>query len=389
MIIGLVGAPNKGKSTIFSAMTQQEVPIADYAFTTINPNLGVAYVARKCVETELGVKCKPRTAMCRNGTRYMPVNVIDVAGLVPGAHLGKGMGNQFLNDLVSADALVQVVDISGTTDVNGLSAEGSDPAVDVEMVRKELAQWLAGIILRHMADLSRRQDGSAALHELLSGFKATVREIEDAGNKSYLPMSNINWTAQEAVKFSEALLRTNKPMVVAANKMDRGSAEALDALRKRLAGTEVIECSGAIELALVKAAKSGVIEYDRYSNEIKVNASASAEQAKAIAYMEGYVKRHAGTGVQRLLDTAVFGLLGNIVVYPVEDETHYTDHFGNVLPDALLMRSGSTAYDLAEKIHSELAKRMKYAVDVKRKMRVQKEYVLKDGDVIKIVSTAK
>ncbi len=389
MIIGLVGAPNKGKSTIFSAMTSLDVPIADYAFTTINPNLGVAYVAKKCVEVELEVKCKPRTAMCKNGTRYLPVNIVDVAGLVPGAHLGKGMGNQFLSDLISADALVQVVDISEKTDINGSACESSDPYLEIEMIRKELAEWLTGIIMKHMPELGRRKDGNVALHELLYGLKARLEDIADAGSRSYLSLNSINWAKSDAMKFAEALLKINKPMIVAANKMDKGSKEAVDKLRAKLAGIEVVECSGAIELALSKAAKSGVIDYDRSSNVIKVNDSAKKEQRDAIDYMDRYVKAHGGTGVQKIIDAVVFKLLDNIVAYPVEDETHYADHFGNVLPDAMLMKNGSTAYDLAMRVHSDIAKSMKYAVDARSKMRIQKEYVLKDDDVIKFVSTAK
>lgn len=389
VIIGLVGAPNKGKSTIFSAMTSIDVPIADYAFTTINPNLGVAHVAKKCVEVELGVKCKPRNSLCRNGIRYIPVNVIDVAGLVPGAHLGKGMGNQFLNDLISADVLVQVVDISGKTDINGSASEYSDPYLEVEMVRKELAEWIAGIILAKMPSLQRRSDSDVGLHELLSGLKASLYDIHDAGSRSSLALSSINWTKAEAVKFAEELLKINKPMIIAANKMDIGSEDAVSKLRAKLGGIPVIECSGAIELALSKAAKSGVIDYDPYSNSITIKDTARREQREAVEYMERYVKKHGGTGVQKILDSAVFVLLKNIVAYPVEDETHYADHFGNVLPDALLMKNGSTALDLAMRIHSDIARSMKYAVDAKSKMRIQKEYVLKDNDVIRIVSAAK
>ncbi len=389
MIIGLIGAPNKGKSTIFSAMTSIDVPIADYAFTTINPNLGVAHVAKRCAEVELGVKCKPRNSTCKNGTRHIPVNVIDVAGLVPGAHLGKGMGNQFLNDLISADVLVQVVDISGKTDINGSATDYSDPYLEIEMIRKELAEWIAGIILKQMPSLQRRSDSDVGLHELLTGLKASLVDIHDAGSRSSLTLSNINWAKSDAIKFAEALLKINKPMLIAANKMDKGSEEAVNKLRAKLGNIPVVECSGAIELALSKAAKSGVIDYDSSSNAITVKDTAKKEQKDAIEYMDKYVKKHGGTGVQKIIDYSVFKLLGNIVAYPVEDETHYADHFGNVLPDALLMKGGSTAYDLAMRIHSDIAKSMKYAVDAKSKMRIQKEYVLKDDDVIKIVSSAK
>ncbi len=386
MLIGLVGAPNKGKSTIFSAMTSAEAQIADYAFTTIKPNLGVAYATKKCAESGLGVKCAPRNSMCIDGMRRVPINIIDVAGLVPGAHLGKGMGNQFLNDLIAADALIQVVDISGKTDINGVASEGNDPSIEIEMIRDEMAEWLADIIIRHVSKLSKRSDGDTALLEVLSGLKAGIGQIKDAASKNYLTLSNINWNRDNAKSFALSLLGLNKPLIVAANKMDLGDESKLDALKSKLKGIEVVGCSGAIELALTKASKSGVIRYNTGDSDFGVSGSASPEQKAALEYMHGYVKKHSGTGIQELLDKTVFGLLDNIVVYPVEDETHYTDHSGNILPDAILMKKGETAYNLAERIHTGIARSMKYAVDARTKMRLQKDYVLNDGDIIKIVT---
>lgn len=389
LLIGIVGAPNKGKSTIFSAMTSQEAEIADYAFTTIKPNLGVTYATKECAEVELKVKCRPRNSACAGGIRRIPANVIDVAGLVPGAHLGKGRGNQFLNDLISADVLIQVVDLSGKTDENGSPCSGCDPSVEVNMIREEMAEWLAEIIVRHKNTLSKRSDGEAAVVELLSGFKTSMEQVRRAADKSSIILANTNWDDSMAKKFALALLSENKPVVVAANKADQAGEGAIDALRKKLDGVIVIKCSAAIELALVKAAKSGIIDYSPGATNFNLLKEVSAEQKKALDYMNNYLKSNGGTGVQEVVNAAVFGVLDNIVVYPVEDETHYSDHSGNVLPDAILVKRGSTAYDLAARVHSEIAKGMKYAVDAKRKMRVQKEYELKDGDVIRIVSTAK
>lgn len=386
LLVGLVGAPNKGKSTIFSAMTANEVQIADYAFTTIKPNLGVAYASRRCAEIDLGIKCRPRNSVCKNGFRQIPINIIDVAGLVPGAHLGKGRGNQFLNDLINAEVIIQVVDISGKTDMNGAGCEGSDPAVEVEMIRNEMAAWLGGIITSHISSLSNRSDGDVALLEILSGLKSDIDQIRRAASANSLPLSGISWKPEKARAFAKSLLKENKPLIIAANKMDRGREEDLEGLRKKLSGVEVIPCSGAIELALVKAANKGMIDYVSGMNSFNIVKEASSEQKSALSYMQGYIKDHGGTGIQALLDKAVFGTLDNLVVYPVEDESHYADHSGNILPDAILMRKGSTAYDLAAKIHTDIAKGMKYAIDARTKMRLQKDYVLKDGDVIKIVT---
>jgi ribosome-binding ATPase YchF (GTP1/OBG family) len=389
MLVGIIGAPNKGKSTIFSALTLADAEIADYPFTTIKPNMGVAYVTKECVHGELGVGCKPRNSVCANGVRRIPVNIIDVAGLVPGAHLGKGMGNQFLNDLINADALIQVVDVSGTTDVEGKPCTWSDPAIDVNMIKEELGEWLAKIIMAHAGALAKRSDGAKAMEELLSGFKVTAEQVAKAADANSLALSNINWSATRAKNFAVTLLALNKPLIIAANKLDKSSGDKLIALKAKLSEEMVVGCSGAIELALKKASKNGVIEYLPGASSFSINKNATPEQEKALNYMLKYTEANRGTGVQEVLNRAYFDLLQNIVVYPVEDENKYTDHFGNTLPDAILMRNGSTVLELAAKIHTDLAKNMLYAIDAKKKMRVSKDYKLKDNDVLKIVTAGK
>ena len=389
MQIGIAGAPNKGKSTIFSALTMVEAEIAPYPFTTIKPNFGTAYATRACVERELGVKCKPRNSLCINGVRHIPVSMVDVAGLVPGAHLGKGMGNQFLSDLMGADALIHVVDLSGRTDAEGNPGEGFDPADDVRMVHDEMTSWLAGIVMRHIKSLSRKSGDGRALFELLSGFNVSEEQIKRAADLGSLSVSHMAWSEEDARRFADALLRMSKPTIIAANKLDISGDGALDALRGRLRGFTVIGCSGAIELALKRAGSKGVIDYVPGSSVFEIRGDASAEQRNALSYMAAYLRKNGGTGVQDLINTAVFKVLDNVVVYPVEDENKYTDHFGNVLPDAILMRRGSRALDLAGRIHTDLARSMLYAVDAKKKMRLGKDYELRDDDVIKIVSAAK
>jgi len=389
MLIGIIGAPSKGKTTLFSALTLVKAEISSRPFTTINPNYGIAYATTKCVDSELGVSCNPKNSICSNGIRQIPINVIDVAGLVPGAHLGKGMGNQFLNDLIQADALVQVVDISGKTDEYGNPCDNCDPAKEVNMVQNELAAWLAEILQRHMSSIARRNDGSVAIKEILSGFNVSVEQIHKAADANYLSLLNIAWSQEDTLEFADALIRLSKPVLIAANKLDAASTEQLEELRRRLSGYEVVGCSAAIELALRRAAKSGLIDYIPGSSTFSERGKPTEEQGHALEYMLQYINKHNGTGVQEVINKVVFGVLNTIVVYPVEDENKYMDHNGNVLPDAIIMRKGSTALDLAEKIHSELAKKMLYAIDAKKKVRVGKEYVLKNNDVIKIVSAAK
>lgn len=390
MLIGIVGAPNKGKSTLFSALTLNEVAIADYPFTTIHPNMGVTYVTRPCPEKELKTKCKARNSLCINGTRKIPINIIDAAGLVEGAHEGKGMGNQFLNDLAASDALMLVVDASGKTDPNGNPCESCDAIEDVKMVKNELVAWLSSIISKHMNQISKRNDGIDALAEVLTGLKINKEEIKFTIDATNLSSTRISWNENDLRKFSEQLLEISKPMLIVANKCDiKGSEIQLSMLKSSFGEKNVIAVSAAIELALKKAEEQQIIAYEPGARTFKIiNESITKEQLDALRYMQQFVSSK-GANAQAVVNYMVFGLLERIVVYPVEDENKYTDHFGNVLPDAVLMKKGSTALDLAATIHTEIAKKMLYAVDARTKMRLAKDYVLKDNDVIKIVSAAK
>ena len=388
MLIGIIGAPNKGKSTLFSALTLKEAEIADYPFTTINPNFGIAYATCRCAEKELGVKCNPRNSLCTDGTRKIPVNVVDVAGLVEGAHEGKGMGNQFLSDLAAADALILVADASGKTDPNGNSCDSCDPCNDVEIVNTELVEWVASIIQKHASALSKRADGAEALAGILTGLKATTEQIKVAISKCSLSQVKINWSEADTRRFAKEILALSKPILIIANKSDaKGSEERAAMLASRFGSGNVIACSAAIELALRKAERQGVIARSGEGFGI-VEGKATKEQLNALKYMLDFT-RTKGTNVQEALNRVVFKLLDNIVVYPVEDENRYTDHFNNVLPDAILMRKGSTALDLANAIHTEIGKNMLYAVDARTKRRLGKDYVLNENDVIRIVSAAK
>jgi ribosome-binding ATPase len=390
MLIGIVGAPNKGKSTLFSALTTNDVAIADYPFTTIKPNLGVAYATKKCVHVELGVKCNARNGMCVNGIRMFPINVTDVAGLVEGAHAGKGMGNQFLNDLANADALIIVADVSGKTDAAGNKTNEANPIDDIKMVNDELVQWLSGTIKKHMSTISRRADGVIALHEVLVSFGTTKEDIESAAGAAHLSTSKPKWSDEETSAFAKELIKRTKPTIIAANKSDViGSNKNVDTLKKEFGSDNVIPCSAAMELALRKAAKMKIIDYMPGANDFTwVDKEASKERVEALKHMQEFLKTK-GTNVQELVNKATFDLLNNIVVYPVEDENKYIDGFGHVLPDGILLKRGSTTLQLAEKIHTNIAKGMLYAIDARTKLRLGKDHVLKDNDIIKIVSAAK
>ena len=388
LTLALAGKPNCGKSTFFKAATMANAEIANYPFTTINPNFGVAYVRTKCACTELKVKCNH----CVEGNRFVAVNLIDVAGLVPDAHKGKGLGNQFLDTLRQADAILHIIDASGGTDSEGnpVGAGNHDPTEDVKFLGYEMTMWVHGILDKHWTRISRGSQGKGhAIQEGVAETFATlgitfedVRDIE-----LNLKIDLVHATMDDLIPFCAEIVKISKPMLIIGNKFD----EAPEALRAKLAEARVAFSSAASELALRNAATANVVKYLPGDEEFKVvnEASLSAPQKAGLAKIAGVMKECKGTGVQQAINRAVFELLDMIVVYPVEDENHYCNKQGDVLPDAYLMRKGSTPKDLAFQVHTEIGKGFLYAVDARTKMRIKETHELKNGDVIKIVSAAK
>jgi len=388
MLIGVVGKTNTGKSTFFSAATLVDAKIAPFPFTTIEPNLGKAYVRAPCPCKELGVKCAPRNSLCEDGTRLIPIDLIDVAGLVPDAHLGKGLGLKFLDDLRAADALIQVVDVSGTTDAEGNPTDFYDPANEIIFLEEEMSHWIAGIIKRSWSRVKGKDIDSIA--GLLSGLKMSQEDVERAAAQLFLTKEDINWSDADILAFSREVRKVSKPILIAANKIDLQQGEKnYRGLKEKFKERIIVPTCAEAELALRKAARQGAINYVPGDNNFKVLSQDLPErQLAALNFIrEKVLIPYNGSGVQELINGAAFDLLDLIVVYPVEDEGKFADHFGNVLPDAVLLKRGSTALDLAAKIHTDLAQHFICAINARTRMRVGKEHVLKKGDVIKIVSS--
>jgi ribosome-binding ATPase YchF (GTP1/OBG family) len=395
--VGVVGKPNVGKSTFFSAATLAHVAIANYPFTTIKPNVGVGYVRTPCVCREFDVTDSPGNSTCVNGIRLIPVELVDCAGLVPGAWQGRGLGNQFLDEIRQADALIHIVDASGSTDIEGKQIDPGthDPREDINFLEHELDMWLLQIVKKQWDQAARRVEGakddlSLLLEEKLSGLGITRSHILYAKAKTNLNFERpVAWSEKQFLELITQLRRNSKPMLIAANKMDVSPAEKnLEALQA-LAHI-VVPCCAEAELALRRAAEKEMLSYIPGDSNFKLKEgrNPTPEQVNALTRIREKVLLPLGsTGVQDALNLAFFKLLQMITVYPVEDPEKLTDHKGRVLPDAYLVPYGTTAKQFAGLIHSDLAAGFLYATEVRSKMRVADDYVLKDKDVISIVST--
>ena len=391
MQIGLLGKANVGKSTFFSAATETAVASGNFPFTTIEPNVGVAYVQSDCACKHFDLKHD--NELCINGTRLIPIKLIDVAGLVPGAHEGKGLGNQFLDDARQAEVLIHVVDIAGTTDIQGQSVPVGthDPLEDVSFVQDEFDQWFIEILKREWDKITREVDQKRAkltdgIANRFSGLGIKDYQVQLVLQKQGLITRNPKeWNDSDIENFVKELRKNTKPMIIAANKADL--CQDLDIMKK--ISDIVIPCSAETELLLRKATKAGIINYNSGDNGFKINAEKEipAPQQKALDLVSTIFSKIESTGIQKILNTAVFDSLNLIAVFPVEDETKLTNKDGVILPDTKLLPQDSTAKDLAGLIHADIAKGFLHAIDCKTKQRISGEQKLKHGDVIKIVST--
>ena len=393
MQIGLIGKANVGKSTFFSAATETIVQSGNFPFTTIEPNVGVTYVKTDCACKNLKTHCGNN--LCLEGTRFVAIKLIDVAGLVPGAHEGKGLGNQFLTDAMQADALVHVVDISGSTDIQGqpVSIGTHDPMEDIKFVEEEFDLWFKQILDREWPKLikeieQKRTKISDGLAHRFTGIGINESYVDQVLNKMSLKSKNLKeWSELDIMNFLKSLRKISKPMLIASNKADL--CEDLDIIKKISENFTTIACSAETELLLKKATKAGLIDYVSGNTSFngKEDTNLSNEQNNALHLAKNVLTKLGVTGVQKILNSIVFDVLKMIVVFPVEDETKLSNKDGQVLPDAKLLSSNSTAKDLAFIIHQDIGKGFLHAIDAKTKQRISADHNLKNGDIIKIVST--
>jgi len=394
--VGVVGKANVGKSTFFAAATLKPVDIAAFPFTTIKADKGVGYIRTLCVCKELGVQDDPQNSICINGIRLIPVDLIDTPGLIPGAHMGKGLGNQFLDEVRRADALIVVADSSGCTDINGQVCDPMthDPIKDVQMFENEFDLWLNALVKKDWDRItrtaqSRKEHIAKHLEEKLTGLGINRYQITEAVNEASLNGFNSNsWAKEEFGKFIINLRKSSKPLIVAANKADRDGAE-INVERIREAGYIVVPTCAEAELALRRAADAGLIEYTPGDSDFTINNPDKLTKGQLSALemiRERVFNKYGGTGLQEVLNEAFFSLLNMITVYPVEDAEKLTNHHGHVLPDCYLVPKGTNAKEFAGIIHTDLAEGFIHAIDARTKKRLGDAYILQNNDIIQIVS---
>lgn len=390
MLIGLVGRPNAGKSTFFKAATLSDVLIANYPFATIKPNSGMAYVKVKDLAQDFGKVSNPREGFVKGIYRFVPFELMDVAGLVAGASEGKGLGNEFLSDLASADALIHVVDCSGESDGEGKPTENYDSSKDIEMIENELDLWYKGILNKAWKTFAKKveaqkEDFSVSVANQFSGLKVSIDDVKDVIRKSSLNFSSpSHWSDSELMSFARDLRRQTKPMIIAANKIDTKNGRAnLENIKNKF-DYPIVPCFAEGELALREADKHNLIEYIPGDRDFDVKGELGEKQKSALDKINKIIDEFGSTGVQEVLNKVVFELLEQIAIYPAGSKL--ADSKGNVLPDCFLMPKGSTALDFAFRLHTDIGKNFIKAIHIKTKLAVGKDYELKNGDGLEIMT---
>ncbi len=394
-LIGIVGKPNVGKSTFFKALTMQPVEIDNRPFVTIEPNKGIAYVRVEDVGPEFGVKSNPRQGFIKGKYRFVPVEVMDVAGLVPGAHEGKGLGNKFLDDLRQAEGLIMVVDSVGATDEEGnfVGPGNYDPLNDIKWLEEELDYWFFQVLKKNIDKVLRvakieHKPLDKEIAKIMSGLNVKLEHVEKAFKELNWDPEDYNVNDDLLFKLAHLLRVYSKPMVIAANRIDIDPELAkknIERIRKEI-NYPIIPTSGYAEYILKELDRQGKIFYIPGENWFEIKGNLSEKEKKVLEFIDqNILKKFGSTGVQQALETLVFDVLGYIAVFPGGID-NLADKEGRILPDCFLLSKGSTALDFARKIHEDLAKHFVKAIDVRTKKPLGKDYKLKHRDVIHIVA---
>ncbi len=398
--IGLIGKTNTGKTTFFNSATLSSEEISSYPFTTKSPVSGVAHAITLCVHPEFKIQDNPNNSKCLDGWRYIPIELIDLPGLIKDAWKGKGLGNQFLSIAAQSDALLHVVDASGGIDSTGKITEvgTGDPISDFADIEEELIMWYHKILEGNRDKISKLiksgTDISDALTDLYRGIGVTKIHVKETFHATSLEEKDFDdFNMVDTKKFASYLRKISKPTLIVANKVDvEGADKNFARLRERYNDSIVIPVSGDSEFVLRRAEQKGLIKYSPGSETFEIIKSdeLNEKQNNALNFIkQGIMGEYMRTGVQFAINVAVFKLLKMNSIYPVADEKNLSDKKGRILPDLILLKDGATINDLAKEIHSDLTKGLLYGKDLRYNLRLPTDYQLRDRDVVSLVSANK
>ena len=398
--LGLIGKTNTGKTTFYNAATLSSEEISSYPFTTKKSVTGIAHAITLCVHPEFKVQDNPNNSKCVEGWRYVPVELIDLPGLIKDAWKGKGLGNQFLSIAAQSDALLHVVDASGGIDSSGkISEVGSgDPISDFADIEEELIMWYHKILEGNrdkVSKLIRTGSGTIdAITDLYRGVGVNKIHVKDALVAVGLEEKEFDdFDMVDSKKLAAYIRKISKPTLIVANKIDvEGADKNFARLRERYNDSIIIPVSGDSEFSLRRAEQKGLIKYSPGSEQFEIihPADLNEKQTNALNFIKkGIMGEYMRTGVQFAINVAVFKLLKMNSIYPVADEKRLSDKKGHVLPDLILLKAGATIADLAKEIHTDLTKGLLYGKDLRYNLRLPVDYQLRDRDVVSLVSALK
>ena len=398
--LGLIGKTNTGKTTFFNSATLSSEEISSYPFTTKTPVSGVAHAISLCVHPEFKIQDNPNNSKCIDGWRYIPIELIDLPGLIKDAWKGKGLGNQFLSIAAQSDVLLHVVDASGGIDSTGKITEvgTGDPVSDFADIEEELIMWYQKILEGNRDKISKLikngLDVIDAITDLYRGIGVNKIHVQETLLETKLEEKNFDdFDMVDSKKFASYLRKISKPTLIVANKIDvEGADKNFARLRERYNDSIVIPVSGDSEFSLRRAEQKGLIKYLPGSEQFEIIESdkLNEKQIHALDFIkQGIMGEYMRTGVQFAINVAVFKLLKMNSIYPVADDVKLADKKGRILPDLILLKDGATITDLAKAIHSDLTKGLLYGKDLRYNLRLPIDYQLRDRDVVSLVNAIK